>query len=97
MTSNNVAKAYRTARNYLKKDDARNNAAKPSFIDVTRMSPGNMMEEYLKQEKSEAEDEVGPQDVMKAIPFSKFHKILIGIHLLLYISSSFVIYNMVYF
>jgi MFS family permease len=34
---------------------------------------------------------------MKAIPFSKFHKILIAIHLMLYISTSFITYNMVYF
>ena len=37
---------------------------------------------------------IAPIDIMRALPFGKFHMILIAIHLILYISSSFTIYNM---
>jgi hypothetical protein len=37
---------------------------------------------------------IAPIDIMRALPFGKFHTILIAIHVILYISSSFTIYNM---
>ena len=37
---------------------------------------------------------VAPADIIRVIPFGRFHWILIVIHLIMYLSSSFVIYNM---
>ena len=39
---------------------------------------------------------LSPVDVIRAIPFGRFHYILIIIHLILYVSSSVVIYNMAF-
>ena len=37
---------------------------------------------------------VAPADIIRVIPFGRFHWILIVIHLIMYLSSSFIIYNM---
>lgn len=40
--------------------------------------------------------EITPDDIQSSIPFCLFHKLLITLHLMLYISTSFVLYNFVY-
>ena len=37
---------------------------------------------------------IAPIDIMRVLPFGKFQTLLIAIHVILYISSSFTIYNM---
>ena len=41
--------------------------------------------------------EVSIDEIQLSIPFCRFHYILILIHLLLYISTSFIVYNFAYF
>ncbi len=43
---------------------------------------------------NEEQIEIAPVDVMRAIPFGRFHWILIIVHFMMYISSSFILYNM---